>query len=161
MQAYLYVRGLLAPPGSQPFFSYTFKAANRYLDAMRSWLRTAFVLLLLFAVATVFLALVYRPPEPGSVPEPPHAFHNLTLSAEGIEPNRVEVEQGSLVVLNLTSVDAEYLFSLPHYGVSQRVFGNETVSVSFLASRVGTFTFQSSPVSPEVMSHAGTLIVTP
>lgn len=147
------------PPWPPRFFDHIFKAAYPYPDAMRSSFRTAFVLLLLFAVATVFLALIYRPPAPGSVPQAPRTFHDLVLSVEGIEPDRIEVDQGCLVVLNLTSQDVEYLFTLPHYGVSQRVLGNATVSVSFLATRVGTFAFQSSPVGLEITTHAGTLVV--
>lgn len=127
---------------------------------MRSWLRTAFVLFLLLAAATVFLALVYRPPEPGGIPEPPRVYHNLTLSVDGIDPETIHAPQGAVVILNLTSVGVEYRFSLPGYGISVIVPANETVSVvPFLAVRVGTFDFESAEVGSAPISHFGKLVV--
>ncbi len=128
---------------------------------MRSGLRTVFVLLMIVALATVFLALVYRPPRQQGITEPAREYFDLTLSASGIEPNVISVRLGTLVSLNLTSLDYDYWFSLPGYGISERVFAGQTRHPpGFIANRVGNFTFQSTAFSGAIFTNEGTLRVT-
>ncbi len=128
---------------------------------MRSWLRSAFVLLVILALSTVFLALLYRPPGQFGIPETQRAYFDITLSQSGIDPDVIEVKMGTHVFLNLTSSDVDYWFTVPDFGVSARVGSNKTESVNFLANRADEFPLVCTSVSGQIFTKTGTLIVTP
>ncbi|MEE9236769.1 MAG: cupredoxin domain-containing protein [Thermoplasmata archaeon] len=126
---------------------------------MRSWLRTAFVLLLILTISTVFLALLSRPIEQFVFPEPSREYFNITMSLSAIDPDEIVVKQDTLVFLNITSLDERHMFGLLAYAISKNVPAKETVTVSFVAGLLGSFTFQCQIVSPEHLLERGTLTV--
>ncbi len=126
---------------------------------MRSWLRTAFVLLLILAISTVFLALLSRPIEQFVFPEPSRAYFNITMSLSAIEPDEIVVKQHTLVFLNITSSDESHTFGLLAYAIIKEVPAKETVTVSFVAGRLGSFTFQCQIRLGEHLLERGTLTV--
>lgn len=67
----------------------------------------------------------------------------------------------STVVLNITSIGVELVFSVPDFGFSERIRVNETVlGKSFLANRPGSFTYQGLVNAPKHVILRGTLTVT-
>ena len=75
---------------------------------------------------------------------PPRRFE-VTASRYKFEPSRIEVRQGDVVDLVLRSADTEHGFAIKAYKVKVAIpKGGETVGVSFVASRAGTFPIECS-----------------
>jgi heme/copper-type cytochrome/quinol oxidase subunit 2 len=127
---------------------------------MRSWLKTVFTLMVILLLSTIFLALMYRPSEPLTIPETPRRYVEVNISLSRIVPERIEVVQGTHVFLNITSTDVEHVFQLASYGITVRVQGNETVGRDFLANILGTHEFRCIVVSPDHAGERGELVVT-
>ncbi|MFQ5837393.1 MAG: hypothetical protein ACE5HJ_01255 [Thermoplasmata archaeon] len=127
---------------------------------MRSGLKTAFILLVIFFFSTVFLALLYRPSESPPFPEAPRVYVDMTISLSKLLPDLIEVEQGTHVFLNITSMDVEHRFALTYYLTTVRVPAEEAVVVEFLANLPGTFAFQCTVVAPGHQTERGNLVVT-
>jgi cytochrome c oxidase subunit 2 len=69
----------------------------------------------------------------------------VTASRYKFEPNRIEVRQGDVVDLVLRSADTDHGVAIKAYGVKVAIpKGGETVGVSFVASRAGTFPIECS-----------------
>ena len=56
-------------------------------------------------------------------------------------PNIVQVNQGDMVKLIVTSMDVEHGFALPEFGVNEQLLPQKTVEVQFVADKKGTFSF--------------------
>ena len=124
-------------------------------------MRYILVLLLILLLVTVFFALLYRPPEQVGVPEVPRAFREVSCSRAGVVPTSIEVNQGEVLVLNLTSEDEEYVFDIPTYGQSQRVPAGETATLRFQATLPGTFTYVCRGAGAPTVAQRGDLTVVP
>jgi cytochrome c oxidase subunit II len=69
----------------------------------------------------------------------------VTASRYRFEPERLEVRQGDVVELVLRSADTDHGFAIKAYAVKVAIpKGGETVGVSFVASRPGTFPIECS-----------------
>lgn len=81
----------------------------------------------------------------------------------GFQPSRIEVEQGAVVRLHLTSHDVTHSFQLLDYGIDTGpIFPGTTHSVEFTAGRAGTFPFQCNVrCSPLHRNMVGQLVVRP
>lgn len=122
-------------------------------------MRSTLVLLLILLLATVFFALLYRPPEQVGVPEVPRAFREVSCARSGVVPSHIEVNQGEMLVLNLTSADEEYVFDIPTYGQSQRVPAGGTATLRFQATIQGSHPYVCRPTGSPTPEQSGTLTV--
>ena len=69
----------------------------------------------------------------------------VTASRYRFEPARLEVRQGDVVELVLRSADTDHGLAIQAYAVKVAIpKGGETVGVSFVANRVGTFPIECS-----------------
>jgi len=69
----------------------------------------------------------------------------VTASRYKFEPARLEVRQGDVVELVLRSADTDHGLAIQSYAVKVAIpKGGETVGVSFVANRVGTFPIECS-----------------
>ena len=69
----------------------------------------------------------------------------VTASRYKFDPARIEVRHGDVVELVLRSADADHGLAIKAYKVKVAIpKGGETVGVSFVASRVGTFPIECS-----------------
>ena len=80
------------------------------------------------------------------VEEPGGAVKSFDLVAKQFEfiPNVIEVNQGDIVKVTLTSADVVHGFAINEYGVNERVVPGQPTTVEFTADRKGTFTFYCS-----------------
>ncbi|MCJ2531724.1 MAG: hypothetical protein LN413_05395 [Candidatus Thermoplasmatota archaeon] len=128
---------------------------------MKGWAKSTLVLLIILLLSTIFFALIYRPSDPEAVPDAPLVSFDLRLSLYGIEPAIVQVNQGSLVALNITSVDEDHHFGLMAFGISRWVPANETIEVRFHANLAGNFNYGCLIRAPGHVDEVGTLQVMP
>ncbi len=56
------------------------------------------------------------------------------------EPSAIEVNKGDKVKLIVTSIDVPHGFSIPEYGVNERLDVGKPVTIEFTADKQGTFT---------------------
>ena len=59
-------------------------------------------------------------------------------------PNKIEVNKGDTVILNIESIDVNHGFALPTFGVSEFLSPGNTVKIEFVANQKGTFVFACS-----------------
>lgn len=64
----------------------------------------------------------------------------ITAKQFQFEPSTIEVNKGDKVRLTITSVDVSHGFSVPEYGINQRLDPGKPVTVEFTADKEGTFT---------------------
>ncbi|MDX1535060.1 MAG: hypothetical protein R3291_05520 [Thermoplasmata archaeon] len=128
---------------------------------MKGWAKSTLVLLAILLVSTLFFALIYRPPDPEGVPDAPLVAIDVRLYVAAILPASIEVEQGTLVVLNVTSMDEDHHFGLTAFGISRWISANETVEFRFHANLAGTFTYRCLIIAPGHIEEEGTLRVVP
>jgi heme/copper-type cytochrome/quinol oxidase subunit 2 len=93
-----------------------------------------------------------------------HAYEVLSLWREKgtIEKPVLEVAKGDLVVLRLRSSDVVHGFSLKDFGVfvTDGIQPGKTVTVSFKADKVGSFTFSCNAICGDNHQNMqGTLVV--
>jgi heme/copper-type cytochrome/quinol oxidase subunit 2 len=93
-----------------------------------------------------------------------HAYDALSFWFEKgkIEKPVLEVSKGDLVVLRLTSSDVVHGFSLKDFGVfvSHGIQPGKTLTVSFIADKVGDFTFSCNAIcGNNHKDMQGTLVV--
>ena len=85
---------------------------------------------------------------PQDLPEdlPPSNVKEFDITAKQFEfiPEKIIVTRGDTVKLNITSIDAEYGFSLPGFEISERLPENQTVVIEFVADKEGAFTISCS-----------------
>ena len=68
----------------------------------------------------------------------------VTAKQWKFEPSTIEVNQGDLVRLGVTSIDVTHGISIPGYGINERLSPGQTVNIEFVADRKGTFPFSCS-----------------
>lgn len=69
----------------------------------------------------------------------------VTASKFKFTPSRVEVALGARVRLTMSSEDVDHGFSLPDFNVEAEIpSGGETVTIEFIADKVGVFPFECS-----------------
>ncbi len=68
----------------------------------------------------------------------------VTAKQWKFEPSTIEVNQGDLVRLGVTSIDVTHGISIPGYGINERLSPGQTVNIEFVADRKGTFPFACS-----------------
>ena len=69
----------------------------------------------------------------------------VTASRYKFDPARIEARQGNVVELVLRSADTDHGIAIKAYAVKVAIpKGGETVGVSFVATRVGTFPIECS-----------------
>jgi heme/copper-type cytochrome/quinol oxidase subunit 2 len=93
-----------------------------------------------------------------------HAYDTLSFWVEKgkLEKPVLEVSKGDLVVLRLRSSDVVHGFSLKDFGVfvSDGIQPGKTVTVSFRADKVGSFTFSCNAICGDNHQNMkGTLVV--
>ncbi len=104
-------------------------------------------------------------PTPTPTPEPvatAPVTHTISMVAKQwvFEPASVTVKQGDTVILQVTSTDVDHGLLLPGYGINLDLKTGETKSVTFVASKKGTFTFSCNVFCGSGHgSMKGTLIV--
>ncbi len=59
-------------------------------------------------------------------------------------PRVIRVRQGETVTLRITAVDTIHGFSVPDYGIDEKVYPGKISTVTFRADRAGTFIFRCS-----------------
>lgn len=126
---------------------------------MTPWVRSTLVLLIILLLVTVAFAVLYRPSEPLNIPEAPNVYVGMEMSLSGITPVRIEVEQGTVITLNVTSLDVKHTFGLPRYGIVMVVPAGGTVNRSFMATITGQFDYQCMEILPDHSVEKGTLMV--
>lgn len=65
----------------------------------------------------------------------------VTAKQWAFEPSTIRVKQGEHVVLRVTSTDVEHGFTLDAYGIEETLEPFKPVTIEFIASKKGTFTF--------------------
>lgn len=104
-------------------------------------------------------------PPPPAPPEPAEAdipVERFDISAENyaFTPSTITVKKGNRVRLEVTAVDRTYGFAIMDYGVNQLVPSGESIVVSFLAEKSGTFEIKNTHItSGAARDMKGTLIV--
>ena len=84
----------------------------------------------------------------------------ITAKQWGFVPSQIKVRKGDRVRLTITSADVAHGFSLSEFGVGLFVDGGKTVTVEFVADKVGIFSFFCSvPCGSGHGSMRGTFIV--
>ena len=77
-------------------------------------------------------------------PETQVKTFNIKMSRFSFDPDTITVSKGDKVVVNATAVDTSHGFNLPDFGVNLVVPKGQTLSTTFIADKVGTFTFSCS-----------------
>jgi len=90
-------------------------------------------------------------------------FRQFTLEAKGnaFTPNKIIVNQGDSVRIDLTAVDRNYDFTQDDYGIKSAVKRGETKSVYFGATAAGEFVFYCSICGGPDKGARGTITVVP
>lgn len=56
-------------------------------------------------------------------------------------PSTINVNQGDMVVLKITSADVDHGFSLPEFNIRENIIPGEETTITFFADKTGTFEF--------------------
>jgi heme/copper-type cytochrome/quinol oxidase subunit 2 len=102
------------------------------------------------------------PPQVPAV-EADHPLESFDITAKDYEysPSTITVKKGSRVRISVTAVDRTYGFAIMDYGVNQLVSANQTIVVSFVAEKTGTFEIKNTHItSGAARSMVGSLVVT-
>ena len=70
---------------------------------------------------------------------PVKEFH-ITAKQFAFEPATIEVNKGDRVKLVITSMDVPHGFSIPEYGINQRLDPGKPATIEFTADKQGSFT---------------------
>lgn len=70
----------------------------------------------------------------------------ITMTAEDFHftPEEIHVKQGTLVKLEMKSIDGTHGFALPDFGIDKRLDEGKTVTVEFFAQEKGEYDFHCS-----------------
>ena len=66
---------------------------------------------------------------------------NVTVKNWGFEPALIEVEEGSLVVLNLETIEGNHGINLYDFGVDEYLKQGTTSTLKFIVNKKGEFEF--------------------
>ena len=87
-------------------------------------------------------------PEPEPMPEPTQREFLIRVSGAGYSPDKIEVNQGDVVVLSLRAVDGkDYSLVLNEYKVALYTAPGRDATTVFLADAKGTFRFRNTIAS--------------
>jgi cytochrome c oxidase subunit 2 len=102
------------------------------------------------------------PPEVPSVEEDvPVERFDITAQNYAFNPSTITVKKGNRVRLEVTAVDRTYGFAIMDYGVNQLVPSGQSVVVSFIAEKSGTFEIKNTHItSGAARDMIGSLVVT-
>ena len=64
----------------------------------------------------------------------------ITATQFAFEPETIEISKGDKVRLTVTSMDIPHGFSIPEYGINERLNPGEPVAIEFTADKEGEFT---------------------
>jgi heme/copper-type cytochrome/quinol oxidase subunit 2 len=64
---------------------------------------------------------------------------NVTARKYAFNPSRIEVRQGDIVHVTVTSEDIAHSFTIDEYRIAKRVAPGQAVSLEFRADQPGTF----------------------
>ncbi|MBI2652929.1 cupredoxin domain-containing protein [Candidatus Woesearchaeota archaeon] len=64
----------------------------------------------------------------------------ITAKQFQFEPSTIEVDKGDKVRLIVTSIDVPHGFSIPEYGINERLDPGKPVTIEFTADKQGSFT---------------------
>ncbi len=64
----------------------------------------------------------------------------MTAKQFAFEPSVIEVNKGDKVRLIVTSVDVPHGFSIPEFGINERLDVGKPVTIEFVADKQGSFT---------------------
>ncbi len=83
-----------------------------------------------------------KPKAPAPVVAAP-VTHTISMIAKqwAFEPAKIVVKQGDTVILEVISTDVDHGFLLPGYGINLELKPGQTKTVTFVATKKGTFTF--------------------
>ena len=59
-------------------------------------------------------------------------------------PNKIEVNKGDTVILNVKSIDVNHGLTIPKLGINEFLIPGNTVKIEFVANQKGTFVFACS-----------------
>lgn len=76
--------------------------------------------------------------------EPVTKTFNISAKKWEFSPSTITVNKGDTVVINITSTDVSHGFFIPDFNVNTSISAGKTSSVSFVASKTGTFSFSCS-----------------
>ena len=94
------------------------------------------------------------------VPVASNKTFTITAFQFEFEPSVINVDLGDQVTIDITSTDVVHGFSLPTFGIKERLEPGETITVEFVADKKGVFPFFCSVQCGE--GHGGmkgTLVV--
>ncbi len=112
---------------------------------------------MLIAIA---ISAFYFKPDVAIPDEHPVREFNVTVKQFEYNPNVLRVKFGERVVVHLKNLDVTHGFGIFEYGISVEVLPNETVTVSFIADKRGTFVIYCTVFcGTGHPNHKGTLIV--
>ena len=66
---------------------------------------------------------------------------NMTVKQWAFDPEVITVKKGDSVRIKIKSIDVSHGFSLPEFGFDQKLEPGKEVTVEFIASKKGEFTF--------------------
>jgi len=87
---------------------------------------------------------------------------DISMTAKRFEftPSTIKVNRGDAVRITITSKDATHGFSLPDFGVNEKIGPDKPAVVEFVADKTGEFTFRCNiPCGSGHGGMKGTLIV--
>ena len=78
----------------------------------------------------------------------------------GFSPEEIRVKEGDLVTINLTNSDGFHDWVVDEFGAAtEKITAGDTTSVTFVASKKGTYEYYCSVGSHRAQGMVGTLIV--
>ncbi len=83
----------------------------------------------------------------------------MTAGDYRFSPDRLEVTEGDLVKLSISSADVAYGFAVDEYRLSKRIPAGGSTTIEFRADQVGTFRFYSNMSDERHAKMGGQLIV--
>jgi cytochrome c oxidase subunit II len=112
----------------------------------------------LAGLAFPLLALAASPPQAAA----PTVRIQMTARKYTFKPGVITVKQGDHVELLITAVDHDHGIAIPAFGVNRHLMKGLPTTVSFIASKTGTFSFHCSVFCGLGHRHMkGKLIVKP
>ncbi len=126
------------------------------------------VLLIAAAIAGSRFFTVNKPSAPSSAVQsesgrPPMSAMSGMLTIKGFNygfsPQTIRVKLGDVVNINLVSDDSPHTFTIDELGVNQQFTWGKDTTVTFTASKKGTFQFYCAVPGHRENGQVGTLIV--
>ena len=103
-------------------------------------MRKIILSIFIFTIFTIFLTSCAS--QQTHKPVEGNDFKEFQITARDFEfdPPTIEINKGDNVRLIVTSVDVPHGFSIPEYGINERLDPGKPTTIEFLADKEGTFT---------------------